>query len=304
MLACCAGLVAACDTSTSAVVTGPPTDDDGVPLVQRSAESLALEEYYAQVQASLLSRGLLRTDGGGPDTPYTADDLVNNFRQIAFFEEYTNVSGRLVQQETESQLHRWESPVRIQVTFGETVTMETRALDGSAIQDYADRLAQATGHPIRQVSQGGNYHVFIVHEDQRRVIGPELRKIIPRLSDSAVDAVENMPRSSYCLVFAWDPLGDGVYTKAIAVIRAEHPDLFRLSCIHEEIAQGLGLANDSPSARPSIFNDDEEFGLLTSHDEKLLAMLFDERLEPGMTAQDAQPFLPGMASELMGAGAS
>ena len=42
----------------------------------------------------------------------------------------------------------------------------------------------------------------------------------------------------------------GTYTRAFAVIRAEHPDLLRLSCLHEEIAQGLGLANDSPRARP------------------------------------------------------
>ncbi len=82
------------------------------------------------------------------------------------------------------------------------------------------------------------------------------------------------------------------------------PDLFRLSCIHEEIAQGLGLANDSPLARPSIFNDDEEFGLLTQHDERLLAMLFDARLRPGMTAEEAEPVLTQIASELMGAGSS
>lgn len=268
--------------------------------VQRSEESFALEQYYASVQAGLLSRGLLRTDGGGPDAPFSGDDLVRNFRQIAFFEEYTNVSGRLVQQQTESRLHRWENPVRIQVTFGQTVTMEARAKDGSAVQEYADRLARVTGHPIRQVSKNGNYHVFILHEDERRELGPELRQIIPRLSQSAVDAVENMPRSSYCLVFAWDPLGDGVYTRAIAVIRAEHPDLFRLSCIHEEIAQGLGLANDSPTARPSIFNDDEEFGLLTFHDEQLLAMLFDKRLNPGMSASEAQPIIEEIVAELMG----
>ena len=47
---------------------------------------------------------------------------------------------------------------------------------------------------------------------------------------------------------------------AVAIVRGEHPDLMRLSCIHEELAQGLGLANDSPYARPSVFNDDEEFG--------------------------------------------
>ena len=297
--------LAACEmpveTASDAANSGP---EPAPAPVQRSEASFALERYYAQVQQSLLARGLLRTDGGGPDAPYSADDLARNFRQIAFFEEYTAVSGRFVQQQSESRLHRWESPVRIQVKFGETVTMEMRAKDGSAIQDYAARLSRVTNHPIRQVSQNGNYHVFIVHEDQRRSLGPELRKIIPGLSQSAVEAVENMQRSSYCLVFAADPRGDGVYTTAIAVIRAEHPDLFRLSCIHEEIAQGLGLANDSPGARPSIFNDDEEFGLLTSHDEKLLAMLFDERLSPGMSAQEAAPLLPVIAGELMAAGGS
>ena len=44
----------------------------------------------------------------------------------------------------------------------------------------------------------------------------------------------------------------------------------------------MGLANDSPDARPSVFNDDEEFAFLTRHDELLLKMLYDPRLRPGM----------------------
>lgn len=242
----------------------------------------------------------MRTDGGGPDTPFTADDLARNFRQIAFFEEYSSIAGQFVQRETESPLHRWEGPVRVEVTFGRSVDLETRAKDGRAIADYVKRLAEITGHPMRLVRDGGNFHVFVLHEDERRRIGPELRKIIPSIGQNAIAAVEELPRSSYCLVFAWDPLDDGVYTKAVAVIRAEHPDLFRLSCFHEEIAQGLGLANDSPLARPSIFNDDEEFGLLTTHDELLLKMLFDDRLEPGMTSDEAQPIIQQMAQELLG----
>ena len=90
------------------------------------------------------------------------------------------------------------------------------------------------------------------------------------------------------------------YRGAIAVIRAEQPDLMRLSCIHEEIAQGLGLANDSPYARPSIFNDDDEFALLTSHDEMLLAMLYDPRLEIGMRIDEARPTLRILAREATG----
>ena len=69
------------------------------------------------------------------------------------------------------------------------------------------------------------------------------------------------------------PGAGAAYSNAVAVIRAELPDRMRLSCIHEELAQGMGLANDSPDARPSIFNDDEEFAYLTTHDERMLRML-------------------------------
>ena len=84
----------------------------------------------------------------------------------------------------------------------------------------------------------------------------------------------------------------------MAIIRAELPPRLRTSCIHEELAQGMGLANDSPTARPSIFNDDEEFALLTNHDALLLQMLYDQRLTPGMTAETATPVVRTIAGEL------
>jgi hypothetical protein len=120
-----------------------------------------------------------------------------------------------------------------------------------------------------------------VDEDDRRRLGPRLRALIPGISEASLATIVDMPRSTYCLVVAWDPDDDGGYETAVAVIRSEHPDLLRLSCIHEEMAQGMGLSNDSPDARPSIFNDDEEFALLTPHDEMLLRILYDPRLRPG-----------------------
>ena len=64
--------------------------------------------------------------------------------------------------------------------------------------------------------------------------------------------------------------------------------------------QGLGLSNDSPAARPSIFNDDNEFALLTRHDELLLQILYDERLPLGATPSEARPIVNIIASELLG----
>ena len=83
------------------------------------------------------------------------------------------------------------------------------------------------------------------------------------------------------------------------MIPSEHPDLLRLTCIHEELAQALGLPNDSNAARPSIFNDDEEFALLTPQDEAMLRLLYNPALHPGMTEAQARPIVQTLASRLM-----
>ncbi len=276
----------------------PPTPQETGP--QPSPESRVLARYYERVQASLLAQGLLRTDGGGPDVPFDARRLAENFIRIALYDEYANQGGRLVARETASRVHRWEKPIRMQVEFGATVPERQRRKDRQDITRYAARLSRLTGVPIRQVTSGGNFNVFVVNEDERRALGPRLREILPGIDEAAVRTVTEMPRSTFCLVFAWEPEERGIYSNAVAVIRAEHPDLMRLSCIHEELAQGMGLSNDSPRARPSIFNDDEEFALLTRHDELLLQILYDRRLRPGMTEREARPIVERIATELMG----
>lgn len=270
-----------------------PADD----AVLSNSEQLA--GYMAKVEQQLITQGLLRMDGGGPDAPYDAADLAQNFATIALFEEYTTRGGRIVARQTESVLHRWQEPILLATRFGASVPLEQRQADRVAAGRYLARLSRITGHPMRLTRGDGNFDLFIVNDDERRALGPDLKKLLPGISDAAVRAVTEMPRSTLCLVFAHDPADDGIYTRAVAVVRAEHPDLLRLSCIHEEIAQGLGLSNDSPEARPSIFNDDEEFALLTSHDEKLLQMLFDPRLEPGMDLATAAPIIDTIAAELL-----
>ena len=247
-----------------------------------SPESLELAAYYARVEQGHRTRGLLRIDGGGPDTPYDAERLAETFRATAFAREFTDEGDALVQSESETKLHRWQAPVRIEAIFGPAVSDMQQAEDRAAIERYANRLASITRHPIRFVERGGNFPVLVVTEDERRVIGPLLTRLVPDIRPREIALIEDLDRANYCVVVASDPKNDGVITRAVAVIRAELPPLLRLSCIHEELAQGLGLANDSATARPSIFNDDDEFGRLTGMDEKLLQMLYDLRLKPGM----------------------
>jgi hypothetical protein len=297
-----AGLLSGCDMPGSGAVRTAPAPEprpDASNVPEADGLSPELVSYYARLQNGLLSQGLLRTDGGGPDAPFTARDLTRNFLRIAFYEEYADQGGTLVARESASRLHRWTKPVRLTLEFGPSVSPAKRTRDSNELAAFANRLDRITGHPI-SVGRGGNFHVFILSESERRAMEPTLRRIMPNISRTALNTVLNLPESTYCLAFATDPEQDGTYDQAVAIIRAEHPDLLRASCIQEEVAQGLGLSNDYPLARPSIFNDDEEFGLLTTHDEKLLEMLYDERLRPGMSEGEARPIVERIASDLMG----
>jgi hypothetical protein len=267
-----------------------------------SEESQALARYYTSLQNDLLARGLLRTDGGGPDTPYDADDLVEHFETAAFYDEYAR-GGTLGARPggAAGTLTRWDGPVRIGVEFGASVPQDQRAQDTASVTAYANRLARVTGHPISTDARRPNFHVVIAGQDDSAHVQERLRQLVPGLSAQELALFRNLPRSYYCLVYAIsDRRNPDSYSGAVAFIRAEHPDLFRLSCIHEEIAQGLGLRNDSPTLRPSIFNDDDEFALLTSHDEMLLKILYDPRLKAGVTAEAARPVVRILSRELLG----
>jgi hypothetical protein len=286
------------------VSPAPPTRPSAI-TPEPSPESEAVRRYFATQESTLLARGLLRTDGGGPDTPVSTNMLVENFVRIALYDEYSEIGGRLVGRPSPSVLRRWTAPVRMRMEFDPLVPPAQRRKDMADVRAYAARLSGLTDHPIEVLRAGAapdeaNFHVLVLNEDTRRGYGAQLAELVPGIDPAAVRVITEMPRSVSCLVLAFARSGTSTYSQAIAVIRAELPDLTRLSCYHEELAQGLGLPNDSDDARPSIFNDTEEFALLTTHDELLLRILYDSRLRPGMKETEARPIVRRIASELRG----
>ena len=275
---------------------GAPAPDPGL-----SYESRALASYYERIERNLLSRGLLRTDGGGPDTPYTDTDLIRNFERIVFFDEYAPGGGYRPSSGRAGGLRKWQGPVRMGVEFGASVPRDQQVQDRNTITAYANRLSQAARHPISAGARNPNFHVLVMAEDDRAEGLARIRQMVPDIDPATMGIFRSMPRSIHCLVVAFSGKGDPhIYTQAIAWIRAEHPPLMRESCVHEELAQGLGLADDSPAARPSIFNDDDEFAWLTTHDEALLRLLYSPDLKPGMTPDQARPIIRRLLDERAG----
>ena len=261
--------------------------------------SRTMRDYLAGVEQALIARGRLRTDGGS-DIALTPEKLAEDFVQVALHDEYLRQGGKLISRPTPAPLRRWQQPVAIRLEFGDSVAPVQRNRDRAEIADYAARLQRVSGHPVGLTATTGNFNVLIVNEDERRAIGPRLASLVPGIPQDDVAALRDLAPQNYCTVFAYSNGNSPVYSQAVALIRAELPPRLRRSCVHEELAQGMGLANDSPRARPSIFNDDEEFAYLTRHDELLLKILYDPRLRPGMTESEARPIVLQIARELLG----
>ena len=295
LLAACADLAGTGQSTIGAQASGEPL----LAETTRSQSSFEVEAFFTRVETNLLARGLLRADGGGPDSPFTDEMLARNFENLAFSEEFSSSQGQIIRRSAESTLHRWATRVRVEPIIGPSVSVEQAEQDTRLIANFVDRLARVTNHPIQMVPRNGNFQVLILNDQELRNSAPPLRKLMPELSLRETNFVEQMSRDTYCVVFASDPGQDGRYERAVAVIRAELPDVLRTSCIHEEIAQGLGLSNDSASARPSIFNDDDEFGRLTYHDELLLQILYDERLQPGMSLDESSSIVRSISRTLL-----
>jgi hypothetical protein len=285
----------------SAPVVVPPAPPPVIPAAP-TPKSAAATAYFAQIQQALLTQGMLRSDGGG-EISVTDRMLAENFMRIALRDEYRRSGGGFVREETASNLRRWEGPVRVGIRFGASVPPDRQATDRARIASFVLRLSKITGHPMSVDDRAPNFFIHIVSEDEREALGPTIRATLPGLGPAEVAGITEMPRTTYCLVYALADGNTGTYTRAFAVIRSEHPDLLRLSCMHEELTQGLGLPNDSPRARPSIFNDDEEFALLTDLDELLLRILYSPELRPGMTPDEARPVVEALATQLIGGGA-
>ncbi len=267
----------------------------------RSVEftSKQVERYYADYQSRLLAKGFLRTDGGTPDEAVSAESLTRNFENIAMYNEFVRSRGSFRPGRRASTLRRWTKPVRILVTFGDSVSEKRRIQDLESIEAYVNRLQRLTGHSIALSERDPNFHVIIMNSEEMRTFAPALRVLAPTIPPGISRDLLNSSLQTFCLAYSDYRIPQSNYESALVLIKSEHPNLTRLSCIHEEMAQALGLTNDYSGARPSIFNDDEEFALLTRHDEMLLKILYDPRLPTGASKAAARPIIREIAHELV-----
>lgn len=253
--------------------------------------------HYRDLEHTLVSTGALRTDRGTARTD--AASLARDFVDIALMTEYGGGLTSGMGNRADKPLLRWEEPVRMQILFGASVPEARRDADRKAIRAYASKLSGITGHPISPAYSGANFHVLVVSEAERRSLGSQLPALFPGISPWMVKTIARMRQNHLCMVIA-EPHADPRkgYARVVAILRAESSGRLRQSCIEEELAQGMGLPNDCEAAHPSVFNDNQQYALLTRRDELLLKMLYDPSLTSGLTRDQAMPRITKLARTL------
>ncbi|MEO1000256.1 MAG: DUF2927 domain-containing protein, partial [Pseudomonadota bacterium] len=204
--------------------------------------------------------------------------------------------GAGIQSAGETVLIRWEEALTYRVigSGADEATLE-------AIAAYTERLSRVTGLEIRELGPGEGRPRLLIFVERLSVLSPLLRELRDRSRgregmDRIIEFLANPVPLSPC--YGQVSARDGRLDEALILIRAETAGRFRQTCIEEEIAQILGLINDDPAVRPSIFNDDQEFALLTAHDEALLRIHYDPRLRPGMTREAVRLRLDAIVREV------
>lgn len=285
-----------------ATPTSPAATPESRAPVDAKAEA-ELVRFYANVQDDLTASGRMRLETAPADAPYGVSELVRDFERVALYDEYVDLDGKFVRSETPALLRRWNQPVRVGVMTSGSVPPAEAAHDRGNVAAFTRRLARLTG--VDMAMSGGdqvNFLVLFMNSTEREAFADQVSGRYPTFAPAVVNALRDTPLDTFCTTYAFaDPADPSLYSAVMILIRAEHPPLTRLSCVHEEMAQAMGLPNDSPEARPSLFSDSLEFALLTEHDEILLRMLYDPRLRPGMTSAEARPLLPAIAADAIAA---
>lgn len=243
------------------------------------------EQDYVAYQVALRAMGDLRTERSPQDAPFDRQNLIRNFERIALRHEADASVPASEANWQPNALMRWEGPLNYRLV-GSAVTEEDRA----EVSQLMRLISRLTGLEVTEADRDLNFLILITTPPERQFYAEQLGQLNPALEST----FDFWRRTSSVICVANNLFSSSDSNRIVAglvAIGSETTGLLRKACLHEEIVQALGLANDHPEVRPSIFNDDSEFALLTEHDEYLLRILYDRRLRPGMTADEATPLV-------------
>ncbi|GGB52802.1 hypothetical protein GCM10011316_26060 [Roseibium aquae] len=206
---------------------------------------------------------------------FTTRELLDGFHKTVFGLEYRAWSWRAY------LVKKFTVPVRFYVHG--LSRKDRREVVERFIAEIGTKIAGLEASLVRDPGQA-NFEIFVVDRSQypevvRRDVYKDLRADAP----------------GRCLVRVVSGR-NGIKRSAAVIVSDEGEFLFR-RCLVEEVLQGLGPMNDDDRLTHSVFNDQSRHSRFTVFDQIILNMLYDPRIEPGMSAEQVETVLPLVARD-------
>ena len=116
----------------------------------------------------------MRQDGGGTDTPFDVNDIVEAFEQLAFYNEYSVDENKLLPKPKPVNLTKWMSNTNISVRFGNSINIQQKNKDLRDINSLIRTLSKATNHNINITEQNVNMYIVLLTKKKLDVLSLKL----------------------------------------------------------------------------------------------------------------------------------
>ena len=206
-------------------------------------------------------------------------DLIDGFMRTVFGSENFWISGA-----AKNRVSKFSGPVRVHITdhANSHGSPDVRRF----IADINRRVPRLSISTTRSQSSA-NYEVYLVRRADYKDF---IRETLPNVRTAFLE------RAACSGIAFLKP--DGAISRAMAFVVADEGKYMFHHCMVEEILQGLGPSNDSPRLVHSIFNDRATTDQFTPFDRYILNMLYDPRVQPGMTRQQVMKVLPDVLKDV------
>jgi len=179
-------------------------------------------------------------------------------------------------------VRKYDQPVKVFIDDRAAIPRKT-----AVARFVASLPALIDGLQITEVARRGdaNFRVYVV---DRKDYGPVVRGEIYRSQEAAA------PGRCFVRVLSTD----GAIYSTDAVLVSDEGEFLFSRCMIEEVLQGLGPINDNSALKDSVFNDTSPHDDFTLTDRFILNMLYDRRIETGMTKADTDTLLPFLLPDI------
>lgn len=205
---------------------------------------------------------------------FTDAQITDGFFKIAFGAEF-HIAGQV------DRIRKYTVPIRVYVDS--QAKPDRRHQVAEVVADIRSRIKHLD-IAIAEQRESANVVVTLVRD---RDLGKTIRALYGR------DRARQIQRSlePQCLSgFRKDASFRIIKSDVLLVV--DSGDFIFYDCVYEELLQALGPINDDPTVPWSMFNDKVQMGFFDVYDQYLLNILYDPRVQPGMTRQEVRALLP------------